>query len=96
MIFVVFQCFQNFSKKQEVLKLVCNFQSRMGRPPLIQGPLNFKFRWKNTRSQRRIEICNNGSQIESKKLLLVDIGKLSILRSLPSLKFFTTLMSSFI
>ena len=39
MIFVFFQCFQNFSKKQEVLKLVCNFQSRMGRPPFIQGPL---------------------------------------------------------
>ena len=29
------QFFSNFSKKQEVLKLICNFKSRMGCPYLI-------------------------------------------------------------
>ena len=31
--------FPNFSKKQEVLNLICNFKSRMGCLYLIQGPL---------------------------------------------------------
>ena len=35
----MYNFFPNFSKKQEVLKLICNFKSRMGRPHLIQGPL---------------------------------------------------------
>ena len=35
----MYNFFPNFSKKQEVLKLICNFKSRMGCPYLIQGPL---------------------------------------------------------
>ena len=33
------QFFPNFSQKQEVLKLGCNFQSSTARQPLTQGPL---------------------------------------------------------